>query len=240
MFRGFSIIQFFIIFLLINILLTRQLPPILATLVSNPLIGIFTLIGLIAGITIHEASHAFVAYRLGDPTAKLQGRLTLNPAAHLDPLGTAAILFLGFGWGKPTPFDPYNLRNIKRDSALISVAGAASNLLLATLLSLPYLTAFYLQQLNTTINSIYFYLTPVIFFNVILAIFNLLPIAPLDGFKVLAGLLPKEWYDDFIQTEQYGIFILLILLVTGLISRILLPITAAVFSFLIPGFAAGF
>lgn len=240
MFRGFSIIQFFIIFLLINILLTRQLPPILATLVTNPLIGIFTIIGLIAGITIHEASHAYMAYRLGDPTAKLQGRLTLNPAAHLDPLGTAAILFLGFGWGKPTPFDPYNLRNIKRDSALISVAGAASNMLLAITLSIPYLAAFYLQQLNTTINSIYFYLTPVIFFNVILAIFNLLPIAPLDGFKVLAGLLPKEWYEDFIQTEQYGIFILLILLATGMISRILLPITAAVFSFLIPGFAAGF
>lgn len=240
MFRGFSIIQFFIIFLLLNILLTRQLPPILATLVSNPLIGIFTIIGLIAGITIHEASHAFVAYRLGDPTAKLQGRLTLNPAAHLDPLGTAAILFLGFGWGKPTPFDPYNLRNIKRDSALISVAGAASNMLLAITLSIPYLAAFYLQQLNTTINSVYFYLTPVIFFNVILAIFNLLPIAPLDGFKVLAGLLPKDWYEDFIQTEQYGIFILLILLATGLISRILLPITAAVFAFLIPGFAAGF
>lgn len=240
MFRGFSIIQFFIIFLLINILLTRQLPPILATLVSNPLIGIFTIIGLIAGITIHEASHAYVAYRLGDPTAKLQGRLTLNPAAHLDPLGTAAILFLGFGWGKPTPFDPYNLRNIKRDSALISVAGAASNLLLAIALSVPYLAAFYLQQLNTTINSVYFYLTPVIFFNVILAIFNLLPIAPLDGFKVLAGLLPKDWYEDFIQTEQYGIFILLILLATGMISKILLPITATVFSLLIPGFAAGF
>lgn len=240
MFRGFSIIQFFIIFLLINILLTRQLPPILATLVTNPLIGIFTIIGLIAGITIHEASHAYMAYRLGDPTAKLQGRLTLNPAAHLDPLGTAAILFLGFGWGKPTPFDPYNLRNIKRDSALISVAGAASNMLLAITLSIPYLAAFYLQQLNTTINSIYFYLTPVIFFNVILAIFNLLPIAPLDGFKVLAGLLPREWYEDFIQTEQYGIFILLILLATGMISKILLPITAAVFAFLIPGFAAGF
>lgn len=240
MFRGISIFQLFLIFLLINIVVSRQLPPLLANFIADPIIGIFTFIGLVAGITIHEASHAFVAYRLGDPTAKLQGRLTLNPAAHLDPLGTIAIIFLGFGWGKPTPFDPFNLRNIKRDSALISVAGAASNMLLAIVLCIPYLIAYYMQMLNPTINLIYFYLTPIIFFNVILAVFNLIPIAPLDGFKVLAGLLPKDWYEDFIQTEQYGIFILLLLLVTGMISRILLPITAIIFSALMPGFAAGF
>lgn len=240
MFRGISIFQLFLIFLLLNIVLTRQLPPLLANFIADPLIGAFTIIGLVAGITIHEAAHAFVAYRLGDPTAKLQGRLTLNPTAHLDPIGTIAIVFLGIGWGKPTPFDPFNLRNIKRDSALISVAGAASNMLLAIILCVPYLTAYYLQMLNPTINSIYFYITPIIFFNVILAVFNLIPIAPLDGFKVLAGLLPRDWYEDFIQTEQYGIFILLILLVTGMVSRILLPITATLFSFLMPGFAAGF
>lgn len=240
MFRTSAILQIFLFFILINILLTRHLPPILDTLIKDPLIGITTIIGLVMGISIHEAAHAFVAYRLGDPTAKLQGRLTLNPMAHLDPLGTLAILFLGIGWGKPTPFDPFNLRNVKRDSALISAAGAASNFLLAIGLSLPYLAAYYLQQLNPTINLIYLYLTPIIFFNVILAVFNLLPVAPLDGFKVLAGLLPRDWYEDFIRTEQYGIFILLILLVTGLISRILIPITAIVFSVLMPGFAAGF
>lgn len=240
MFRGISIFQLFLIFLLLNIVLSRQLPPLLANFIADPLIGIFTFIGLVAGITIHEASHAFIAYRLGDPTAKLQGRLTLSPAAHLDPLGTIAIVFLGIGWGKPTPFDPFNLRNIKRDSALISAAGAISNILLAITLSIPYLLAYYLQMLNPTINLIYLYITPIIFFNVILAVFNLIPIAPLDGFKVLAGLLPRDWYEDFIQTEQYGIFILLILLVTGMVSRILLPITATIFSLLMPGFAAGF
>lgn len=240
MFRGISMFQLFFIFLLINVVFSRHLPPLLANFIADPIIGIITFIGLVAGITIHEASHAFVAYRLGDPTAKLQGRLTLNPAAHLDPLGTIAIIFLGFGWGKPTPFDPFNLRNIKRDSALISVAGAASNMLLAIVLCIPYLIAYYMHLLSPTINSIYFYLTPIIFFNVILAVFNLIPIAPLDGFKVLAGLLPKDWYEDFIQTEQYGIFILIILLVTNMISTIILPITAIIFSFLLPGFTAGF
>lgn len=240
MFRGISVIQLFLMFLLLNVVLSGHIPTLISTFISDPAIGLFTLIGLISGITIHEASHAFVAYRLGDPTAKLQGRLTLNPAAHLDPLGTIAIIFLGFGWGKPTPFDPFNLRNIKRDSALISVAGAASNILLAIALCIPYLIAYYFQMLNLSINTIYYYITPVIFFNIILAVFNLLPIAPLDGFKVLAGLLPRTWYEDFIQTEQYGIFILLILLATGMISRILLPITAIIFSALMPGFAAGF
>lgn len=240
MFRGISIFQLFLIFLFINILLSRQLPPLLANFITNPLIGLFTVVGLVAGITIHEAAHAFIAYRLGDPTAKLQGRLSLNPAAHMDPLGTIALLFLGIGWGKPTPFDPFNLRNIKRDSALISAAGAVSNMILAIALSLPYLTAYYLQMLNPIINMIYLYITPIIFFNIILAVFNLIPIAPLDGFKVLAGLLPRDWYEDFIQSEKYGIFILLILLVSGLISRILLPITAIIFSFLMPGFVAGF
>lgn len=198
------------------------------------------IIGLIAGITIHEFSHAYVAYRLGDPTAKLEGRMTLNPLAHLDPVGTAALLFIGIGWGKPTPFDPFNLRNIKRDSALISVAGAASNLALALVISIPYLLAYYLQMLNPTLNMVYLYLSPIIFFNIILAVFNLIPVAPLDGFKVLGGLLPREWYRDFMQTEKYGIFILLLLLVTGAVGQILFPITSTVFSLLIPGLRAPF
>src|SRR3990167_2083817 len=120
---------------------------ILTLLQTNPIIALAFIVGLIAGITIHEASHAFVAYRLGDPTAKIQGRLTLNPQSHLDPIGTIAIFLVGFGWGKPTPFDPYNLRNVKRDSALISAAGAVSNFILAILLSLPYLFMYYTNSL---------------------------------------------------------------------------------------------
>lgn len=208
--------------------------PILETLRENPLIGLSYIIGIIVGITIHEFSHALVAYRLGDPTAKLDNRLNLNPLSHLDPLGTIAILFLGFGWGKPTPFDPYNLRNVKRDSALISAAGAVSNFLLATLISLPYLIMYYTGSLTPQITQIYMYLAPVVSINIILGVFNLVPISPLDGFKVLAGLLPRDWYYDFMQTEKYGIFILLILLATGFIGRLILPIVQIIFELLLP------
>ena len=206
----------------------------------NPALALAFIVGLVSAISIHEAAHAFVAYRLGDPTAKLAGRLTLNPASHLDPIGTLALLLVGIGWGKPTPFDPFNLRNVKRDSALISVAGAASNFLLAIILSLPYLIAYFTGNLTVPINQVYDLLSPIIEINIILGVFNLIPIHPLDGFKVLAGLLPRDWYRDFIQTERYGIFILLFLLITGAISRILFPIISAIFEFLMPGFHAPF
>lgn len=213
---------------------------IFALLQANPAVALAFIIGLIAAITVHEFSHALVAYRLGDPTAKLAGRLTLNPQSHLDPIGTLALLFVGFGWGKPTPFDPYNLRNVKRDSALISAAGAVSNFVLAFILSLPYLIAFYTQNLSLAINGVYEVISIIIWINIILGVFNLIPVHPLDGFKVLAGLLPKDWYYDFIQTEKYGIYILIFLLITGAIAKILFPIVSAIFSLLIPGFSAPF
>lgn len=235
-----SFLLYLFAFLLLLQFLTGNLPPILAKLVTDPPIGASFILGLVVGITIHEASHAFVAYRLGDPTAKLEGRMTLDPRSHLDPVGTMALLFLGFGWGKPTPFDPYNLRNIKRDSALISVAGAASNFILAALLSLPYLIAYYTQNVSGPLAQSYSYLAPIIWLNVILGVFNLIPVHPLDGFKVLAGLLPRTWYEDFIQMEKFGIFILLILLFTGVIGNVLLPITGNIFSFLLPGLSFRF
>lgn len=235
-----SIFQIIFIIVLLNLVISRQLPFLLAALINNPPLGISMILGLVVGITIHEAAHAWVAYRLGDPTAKLEGRLTLNPLSHLDPVGSIALLFIGIGWGKPTPFDPFNLKNVKRDSALISAAGAVSNFLLAIALSIPYLIAYYTNMLNPTLATIYLYLSPVIFFNVVLGVFNLIPIAPLDGFKVLAGILPKDWYRDFISTERYGIFILLILLVTGTVGKILFPITSVLLSLLIPGLRAPF
>ena len=213
---------------------------ILQLLQRDPVVALAFIVGLVFAISIHEFAHALIAYRLGDPTAKLAGRLTLNPAAHLDPIGTIALLLMGIGWGKPTPFDPFNLRNIKRDSALISVAGAASNFLLATILSLPYLIAYLTGNLNFQIHSIYETLAVVIWINLILGVFNLIPVSPLDGFKVLAGLLPKDWYRDFVQTERYGIFILLLLLLTGVLGQIIFPIVSFLFNLLAPGLAFGF
>ncbi len=234
-----SLLPILFIILLFN-LISGHTPFLISAFLTNPLLGLTMALGLVAGISIHEAAHAFVAYRLGDPTAKLAGRLTLNPLAHLDPIGTFALLFLGFGWGKPTPFDPFNLRNIKRDSALISVAGAASNFILALLISIPYLIAFYTHNLNLTLNMVYIYLSPIIFFNIILGVFNLIPISPLDGFKVLAGILPRDWYEEFMATERFGIIILLLLIFTGAIGRILFPIVSVIFSTLIPGLPAQF
>lgn len=213
---------------------------VLELLRTNPPVALAFIVGLITAITIHEFAHALVAYRLGDPTAKLAGRLTLNPAAHLDPIGTVALLLIGFGWGKPTPFDPYNLRNVKRDSALISVAGAASNFILAAAISLPYLIAYFTGNLTPQITYTYRIISIVIWINLILGVFNLIPIHPLDGFKVLAGLLPKEWYRDFVQMERYGIFILLFLLLTGAIGKIIFPIVSALFNLILPGFSAPF
>lgn len=213
---------------------------IIQLLTVNPTLAFAFIIGLVSAISIHEAAHAFVAYRLGDPTAKLAGRLTLNPASHLDPIGTIALLLVGIGWGRPTPFDPFNLRNIKRDSALISFAGAASNFLLAIALSLPYIIAYFSGNLSASINQIYDLISPIVEINIILGVFNLIPVHPLDGFKVLAGLLPRDWYRDFMATERYGIFILLFLLVSGAISKILFPIVSAIFEVLMPGFRAPF
>lgn len=207
---------------------------------ANPFVALAFIVGLIFAITVHEFAHALVAYRLGDPTAKLAGRLTLNPTSHLDPIGTLALLVVGFGWGKPTPFDPYNLRNIKRDSALISVAGAASNFILAAIVAIPYLALYFTANLDPTFVAFYRVISIAIWINLILGVFNLIPVAPLDGFKVLAGLLPRTWYEDFQATEKFGIFILIALLISGIIGRVLFPIVSTLFSVLMPGLAPPF
>ncbi len=192
-------------------------------MLSDILSGNFTwLIALIIAITIHEFSHAFAAERLGDPTPRLMGRLTLNPLAHLDPLGTLFLLFTRFGWGKPVQFDPFNLKDPRRDAALISIAGPVSNLLLATLLAL-----FIRFTPITNYQSLITLLLPIIFMNVGLAVFNLIPIHPLDGFKVVGGVLPEELARDWYKLENYGIFFLVMLLLPfgsfSLVQTIIIP-----------------
>src|SRR5579859_4408889 len=137
---------------------------------------IVTIIALLVAITIHEAAHAWMANHLGDTTAKLMGRLSLNPLAHLDPMGTmvfiiTAVAGFPFGWGKPVQFDPYNLQNPKKDAALISLAGPASNIILASVLSLVF------RVFSGGVFGLL--LAPIISLNVALAVFNLIPIHPL-------------------------------------------------------------
>lgn len=178
----------------------------LETLTTNPLIYLVYFAALVICIDIHEFAHALVADRLGDPTPRLTGRLTLNPLAHLDPIGTIMLVLFRFGWGKPVIFDPYNLRNPRRDSALIALAGPVSNLSLAALLSL----AAKFIPLDGFWAAFFFALITI---NVVLAVFNFLPIHPLDGGKILIGLAPKDVAKDWDQMlHRYGILILLLLI----------------------------
>lgn len=210
---------------------------VISDLFSSPLTFLFTFVALVVGITIHEFSHAFVADRLGDPTARLAKRVTLNPLAHLDPLGTLILVFLGFGWGKPVPFDPFNLKNPKTDSALISVAGPLSNLILATLASLIlHLVAFvFVGPLAMIIQAL---LIAIIRLNIVLAVFNVLPIHPLDGFKIVGGLLPDDRAAEWSELSHYGMVFLFLLLVPwggrSILSGILYPVVFFVSSLLIP------
>lgn len=178
-------------------------------------------ISLIIAVTIHESAHAFVADKLGDPTARLAGRVTLNPLKHLDPIGTLMLVFFRFGWGKPVPFDPFNLQHPKRDSALISLAGPASNLVFATLLSLAAKAAG--LPLLSLISI------PLIIMNINLAIFNLIPIPPLDGSKILYGILPISWAEEFNHfMKDYGMLLLILLILpiggTSLVINLILPV----------------
>lgn len=186
-------------------------------LLGNPISFIFYAISLVIAITVHEFAHAFSADRLGDPTPRLQGRLTLNPLAHLDPLGTIMLFLVRFGWGKPVQFDPFNLRNPRRDAAIISLAGPGANILIATLssviLRLLSITP-YRPLIVGSDTPLFFiaFLQTLIVLNVVLAIFNLVPIHPLDGFKIVGGLLSQEQARSWYQLERYGIIFLLFLI----------------------------
>lgn len=181
-------------------------------LFNNPFAFVGSLIALIIAITVHEFSHAYMADRLGDPTPRVQGRLTLNPLAHLDPLGTIMILIARFGWGKPVVFDPYNLKNPQRDTALISIAGPISNILVATIASILLRILLLNSAFPPLLLSIGFLLIPpIIVLNVALAVFNLIPIHPLDGFKIVQGMLPEEYARQWAELEPYGMIFLLFL-----------------------------
>lgn len=202
-------------------------------LFTNPISFFIWGLALVIAVTIHEFAHAWAADRLGDPTARASGRLSLNPLAHLDPLGTLMLLLTRFGWGKPVPIDSYNLANPRRDAALISLAGPASNLILAVILSMVNSLA---GGLASPLGGLIIdhLLAPLIILNVSLAVFNLLPVPPLDGSKVLFGLLPEEIADQWEETlEHYGLMILLFLLLPFFGRSLALSLLAPVLNLLL-------
>jgi Zn-dependent protease len=190
----------------------EQIPGLISILFTSPVAFFLIAIILIAAITIHEFAHAWMADRLGDPTPRVQGRVTLNPLAHLDPMGTALLFFIGFGWGKPVMFDPYNLKNPVKDTAIIAAAGPASNLAMAAILAI--LIPVLINLAPGTSPVLYFILSTAIYYNCMLAIFNLLPLHPLDGGKILSAMLPPTTaleYDRFMY--RYGQLVLLALII---------------------------
>lgn len=211
----------------------------LSYLFSSPLLFFIWTAALLVAITVHEFAHAWTANRLGDPTARLAGRITLNPLAHLDPLGTLALLIFSFGWGKPVPFDPFNLKNPRRDSALISFAGPAANLILAVFLAIVIRLGHLF--LGPTAYLLEIILTPFIFLALTLAIFNLLPFHPLDGGKIIVGLLPEKiayQWDEMLQ--KFGFYLILFFILPlfqgySLVSLIISPIIRGLSSLLLPG-----
>ncbi len=187
-----------------------------------------TLLAVLMAITFHETAHGYIAYRLGDPTAKNQGRLTLNPIAHLDPIGALMFVF-GFGWAKPVPVNPFYFEGDRtKGMMLVSVAGPLTNLIIS-------FAAYFIYVAGSGFAAIPFlsiFLSTTVTLNIYLAVFNLIPIPPLDGSKILAGLLPKATAYKFLNTvEQYGFLILMLLIFFNITDMIMVPVANVILSF---------
>ncbi|EOW9528854.1 site-2 protease family protein [Bacillus cytotoxicus] len=187
---------------------------------------------IIIALSVHEFAHAYIAYKFGDDTAKRQGRLTLSPMSHLDPIGMIAVLILGFGWARPVPVNPYNFKRPRLAGILVSIAGPISNFLLAAigliiwyvLLRIGVLTAIPFAVADTLGQFFEIFIV----LNVVLLVFNLLPIPPLDGYRVMEDLAPANVRAKMTQYEKYGAIALLILVITPLDRYTIQPIFSVV------------
>jgi Zn-dependent protease len=179
---------------------------------------------ILFALSFHEYAHGYVANRLGDPTAKNSGRLTLNPIAHLDPIGTLMLFLVHFGWAKPVPVNLLNLRDPKRDMLWVALAGPASNMFLAFVFGMIIrfigVQNFRYLSMGNIFDLLLVMLVYAVIINLALAVFNLLPIPPLDGAKILYALIPSEHESSFHQYEQYGSVILVGLILMGMFLRI--------------------
>lgn len=197
---------------------------------------------VLLALTVHECAHAWAAYKLGDPTAKMLGRVSLNPFVHLDPIGTIALFLTGmFGWARPVPVTVRNFRNIPRGMMLTAVAGPLANLALAAASAIFYklfadVAGPYLGQYPAVYNPLFIMIEISIVMNVSLAVFNMIPIPPLDGSRVLSYLLPARKAYAFSRLEPYGFMILILLMTTGVINRVLSPFVVVLTRLLTGGF----
>ncbi len=192
---------------------------------------------ILIGLSFHEFAHAYAADRLGDNTPRMQGRVTINPAAHVDPFGLLALFFIGFGWGKPVMVDSRNFKHTRRDGLIVDLAGVTVNLILAVIfagiLKLLVVTQYDFMANTIPGGIIMDMVFAVISINIVLMIFNLLPIPPLDGFGVLTevfNLREKKWY---YQVYNNGFMILLLLLVFNVTGRILVPTVNFIYSIIL-------
>ena len=190
---------------------------------------LMSLPAILFALSMHELAHGWVSYKLGDPTPKMQGRLTLNPMAHLDLVGTLFLIFLHFGWAKPVQINSKYYKHPRTDIVLVSLAGVTMNFILAILSAAIFAgfeKYFGMPNLNSP-SHLYDIFMMMIYYGVLinigLGVFNLLPIPPLDGSKVLFSVLPYRFYNFILKYEQYGMFILLILMVTNVLSAIMDP-----------------
>lgn len=174
---------------------------------------------VLLAISVHEAAHGYAAYKLGDPTAKYMGRLTLNPAAHFDPIGVLCMLFAGFGWAKPVMFDTRNFKHPKRDVAITAAAGPVANLILAFVTYvLIFVLVMFVGAEAKLMQILYSILWSVVSLNISLMVFNFVPIPPLDGSKILITLLPNKAHRFWLQYERWGFIILVVALMLGLLD----------------------
>lgn len=198
------------------------------------------MVPVLTAITFHEVAHGYSAYLLGDPTAKDAGRLTLNPIKHLDPIGAIALFLVKVGWAKPVPINPQYFKQPRAGIIFVSFAGPLANFVLACVFSLFFqgILFFFETVSSPLLRDILF---PVLYMcqagvliNIGLGIFNLLPIPPLDGSNILAGLLPPQLAKTYMEYSKYGFIVLIILLVAGVGQKVFIPIIKAISSLLLP------
>jgi Zn-dependent protease len=192
--------------------------------------------GIIIGLAFHEFAHAAVAFKLGDPTPKMQGRVTINPLAHIDPVGLAALLFAGFGWGVPVQINPSNFKKRRRDELLVSLAGVTMNLVIAIVFAIVAKILYMTMGpsfLSGSVGSIlWMMIMYVIQINLVLMIFNLIPCPPLDGFSIISEIFNIKHTEIYWTLYRYGDWILIALIIFGITGRIISPCVNFLFGIL--------